>query len=191
MNVALSRAKSQLVLVGSLDFLREAVRGVNPDDEPHDLSLPYTDRRNHRHVARRDARAEQASTRHDHCARHAQGGPMTVLIAIPVYHISYRVSGWYEQENGRTNDPLLSILGKLEDCNRDFFIIFAHVEAASVLWNELHGGRMQNSRKIHSFKNTYSAFISEGQDARQARREMPGEDETIVGKPLSFRSGGK
>jgi hypothetical protein len=38
-NVALSRAKQQLVLVGSLQFLREAVRGVNPDDEPHDLSF--------------------------------------------------------------------------------------------------------------------------------------------------------
>jgi hypothetical protein len=35
----LSRAKWQLVLVGSLDFLQEAVRGVNPDDEPHDLSF--------------------------------------------------------------------------------------------------------------------------------------------------------
>lgn len=39
MNVALSRAKSQLVLVGSLDFLRETVRGVNPDNETHDLSF--------------------------------------------------------------------------------------------------------------------------------------------------------
>jgi hypothetical protein len=38
-NVALSRAKSQLVLVGSLDFLRDAVRGVNPDDESHDLAF--------------------------------------------------------------------------------------------------------------------------------------------------------
>jgi DNA polymerase III delta prime subunit len=38
-NVALSRAKSQLVLVGSLAFLREAVRGVNPDAETHDLSF--------------------------------------------------------------------------------------------------------------------------------------------------------
>jgi hypothetical protein len=38
-NVALSRAKHQLVLVGSLQFLREAVRGINPDDEPHDLSF--------------------------------------------------------------------------------------------------------------------------------------------------------
>ena len=39
MNVALSRAKSQLIIVGSLEFLREAVRGVNPDAETHDLSF--------------------------------------------------------------------------------------------------------------------------------------------------------
>lgn len=39
MNVALSRAKSQLIIVGSLAFLKEAVRGVNPDEETHDLSF--------------------------------------------------------------------------------------------------------------------------------------------------------
>jgi hypothetical protein len=39
MNVALSRAKSQLIIVGSLAFLREAVRGVNPDAESDDLSF--------------------------------------------------------------------------------------------------------------------------------------------------------
>jgi len=39
MNVALSRAKSQLIIVGSLAFLREAVRGVNPDAESHDLAF--------------------------------------------------------------------------------------------------------------------------------------------------------
>ena len=39
MNVALSRAKSQLVIVGSLKFLSEAVRGVNPDEEKHSLSF--------------------------------------------------------------------------------------------------------------------------------------------------------
>lgn len=43
MNVALSRAKHQLVVVGSMKFLREAVRGVNPDDiEVHDLSFLVT-----------------------------------------------------------------------------------------------------------------------------------------------------
>jgi superfamily I DNA and/or RNA helicase len=39
MNVALSRAKSQLVIVGSLSFLKEAVRGVNPDAKDHSLSF--------------------------------------------------------------------------------------------------------------------------------------------------------
>ncbi|MEH0294811.1 AAA domain-containing protein [Agrobacterium sp. CCNWLW71] len=39
MNVALSRAKSKLVIVGSLAFLREAVRGVNPDAGKHDLAF--------------------------------------------------------------------------------------------------------------------------------------------------------
>lgn len=42
MNVALSRAKAQLVVVGSLRFLREAVRGVNPDGGAHDLGFLTT-----------------------------------------------------------------------------------------------------------------------------------------------------
>jgi|GEM_PF-551991 len=39
MNVALSRAKTQLVIVGSLEFLTEAVRGVNPEQSAHDLDF--------------------------------------------------------------------------------------------------------------------------------------------------------
>lgn len=40
MNVALSRAKHKLVVVGSLKFLEEAVRGVNPDNlGEHDLAF--------------------------------------------------------------------------------------------------------------------------------------------------------
>jgi hypothetical protein len=39
MNVALSRAKGKLVIVGSLQFLEEAVRGVNPGDNEHDLTF--------------------------------------------------------------------------------------------------------------------------------------------------------
>lgn len=39
MNVALSRAKSKLVIVGSPSFLVEAVRGVNPDSGEHDLTF--------------------------------------------------------------------------------------------------------------------------------------------------------
>lgn len=39
MNVAFSRARDQLIIVGSLDFLKEAVRGVNPDGGVHKLDF--------------------------------------------------------------------------------------------------------------------------------------------------------
>jgi phage gp37-like protein len=40
MNVMLSRAKHKLVLIGSLSFLEEAVRGVNPDKATeHELAF--------------------------------------------------------------------------------------------------------------------------------------------------------
>ena len=42
MNVALSRARDKLIIVGSLNFLREAVRGVNPDATDHNLSFLTT-----------------------------------------------------------------------------------------------------------------------------------------------------
>jgi hypothetical protein len=48
----------------------------------------------------------------------------------------------YEQENGRSNDNLVETLKKLEKYDRDFFVVFAHVEANSGLWAELDGGRL-------------------------------------------------
>ena len=53
----------------------------------------------------------------------------------------------YGQENGRSNDDLLTTLKKLEGYDRDFFILFAHVEASSGLWKEIDGGRMQELAK--------------------------------------------
>ena len=53
-----------------------------------------------------------------------------------------KVSAQYEQENGRSNDDLLDTLKKLEAYDRDFFIVFAHVESNSGLWKEISGGRM-------------------------------------------------
>ena len=53
-----------------------------------------------------------------------------------------KVAAQYEQENGRSNDDLLATLKQLEAYGRDFFVIFAHVEANSGLWNEIKGGRM-------------------------------------------------
>lgn len=54
-----------------------------------------------------------------------------------------KVPSQYEQENGRSNDDLIETLKRLESYNRDFFIIFAHVESNSGLWKEIGGGRME------------------------------------------------
>lgn len=53
-----------------------------------------------------------------------------------------RTAVQYENENARSNDDIVSTLERLERFNRDFFVIFAHVERSSGLWNELKGGRM-------------------------------------------------
>ena len=60
----------------------------------------------------------------------------------------------YEQENGRTNDNIVETLKKLQGYNRDFFIVFAHVEASSGLWQELEGGRLAELAK-QSLINDY------------------------------------
>lgn len=49
----------------------------------------------------------------------------------------------YEQENGRSSQDLLTTLEDLEGYHKEFFIVFAHVEAPSGLWNELDGGRLK------------------------------------------------
>jgi chromosome segregation protein len=53
----------------------------------------------------------------------------------------------YQQENGRSNDNLVETLKKLEKYDRDFFVVFAHVEADSGLWAELDGGRLTDLSK--------------------------------------------
>ena len=53
----------------------------------------------------------------------------------------------YEHENGRSNDNILQTLKNLEGFHKDFFTVFAHVEAASGLWNEIDGGRLQELAK--------------------------------------------
>ncbi len=55
---------------------------------------------------------------------------------------SGKTKAQYEQENGRTNDNLPQTLKKLDEFSKDFFIVFAHVEAPSGLWHELEGGRL-------------------------------------------------
>lgn len=48
----------------------------------------------------------------------------------------------FEQENGRSSSDLLTTFQQLESYNRDYFVVFAHVEQKNGLWNELSGGKL-------------------------------------------------
>lgn len=64
----------------------------------------------------------------------------------------------YEQENGRTSWSLLATIKKLEGYHRDFFLVFAHVEAPSGLWAELDGGRLTELGQNEFFRRRTLAF---------------------------------
>lgn len=64
----------------------------------------------------------------------------------------------YEHENGRTSWSLLETIKKLEGYQRDFFLVFAHVEAPSGLWAELGGGPLTELGQNELFRRRTLAF---------------------------------
>lgn len=64
----------------------------------------------------------------------------------------------YEQENGRASWSLLETIRKLENYHRDFFLVFAHVEAPSGLWAELDGGRLTELGQNEFFRRRTLGF---------------------------------
>ncbi|MCD4818399.1 MAG: AAA family ATPase [Candidatus Cloacimonetes bacterium] len=64
----------------------------------------------------------------------------------------------YEQENGRSSLNLLETIKKLNGYQRDYFLIFAHIEQNSGLFNELDGGRIQELGKNKYFRQRTLGF---------------------------------
>ncbi|MFY9261641.1 MAG: AAA family ATPase [Gallionella sp.] len=64
----------------------------------------------------------------------------------------------YEQENGRSSLALLETIKKLEEYHRDFFLVFAHVEARSGLWHEMDGGRLEDLGRDEFFRRRTLGF---------------------------------
>lgn len=50
----------------------------------------------------------------------------------------------YEQENGRSDKNVLSVVEELDKVGRDYFLVFAHVEQRSGLWEEMKGGKLSD-----------------------------------------------
>jgi len=69
-----------------------------------------------------------------------------------------KIPAQYEQENGRSSLSLLETVKKLEGYHRDFFLVFAHVEAPSGLWAELDGGRLAELGQNEFFRRRTLGF---------------------------------
>lgn len=69
-----------------------------------------------------------------------------------------KIPAQYEQENGRSSLSLLETIRKLESYHRDFFLVFAHVEAPSGLWTELDGGRLAELGQNEFFRRRTLGF---------------------------------
>ena len=69
-----------------------------------------------------------------------------------------RTPAQYENENGRSSLNLIDTIKKLEGYQKDFFIVFAHVEQSGGLWKELDGGRLQELGKDEFFKRRTLGF---------------------------------
>ncbi len=50
----------------------------------------------------------------------------------------------YQNENGRSDKNILQVVEELKKTDRDFFLIFAHVEQRSGLWKEMKGGKLSD-----------------------------------------------
>ncbi len=64
----------------------------------------------------------------------------------------------YENEDGRSSLNLIDTIKKLDGYHRDYFLVFAHVEQNSGLWNELDGGRIGELAKNRLLRNRALAF---------------------------------
>ncbi|WP_347255921.1 TrlF family AAA-like ATPase [Brachymonas denitrificans] len=69
-----------------------------------------------------------------------------------------KVPAEYEHEDGRSSCDLLTTTRMLEAQERDFFFVFAHVEARSGLWKELQGGRITELGRNEAFRRCTLGF---------------------------------
>jgi chromosome segregation protein len=64
----------------------------------------------------------------------------------------------YDNKNSRSNHDLLATIRELDNLQRDYLLIFAHVEAENGLWNGLSGGRITELRQSELFTLRTAAF---------------------------------
>lgn len=64
----------------------------------------------------------------------------------------------FENENGRSNHDLIETIRELDKFERDYFIVYAHVEAQNGLWGGLSGGRIEELGRNDLFRKRSLGF---------------------------------
>lgn len=64
----------------------------------------------------------------------------------------------FEYENTHSNHDIVETVHELNQYSRDYFLIFAHVEAPKGLWKELSPGRIKHLFEIETVRNRVVAF---------------------------------
>jgi chromosome segregation protein len=64
----------------------------------------------------------------------------------------------FANENARSNHDLLETIRELDRFGRDYFLLYAHVEAENGLWGGLSGGRLEELGKAEIFRKRSLGF---------------------------------
>ncbi|MCH9007539.1 histidinol-phosphatase [candidate division KSB1 bacterium] len=64
----------------------------------------------------------------------------------------------FENENGRSNHDLIETIRELDKFERDYFLVYAHVEAKNGLWGGLSGGRIEELGRNDLFRKRSLGF---------------------------------
>lgn len=80
----------------------------------------------------------------------------------------------YHNRNMRTKHSLLKTINILEDCAKDFFLVFAHVQQDNGLWRELGGGRFKELGQDSAFRRRTFGFqkVREDQERKKVKESL-------------------
>jgi chromosome segregation protein len=82
----------------------------------------------------------------------------------------------FENKNGRSNHDLIETIRELDKFERDYFLLYAHVEAKNGLWGGLSGGRIQELGKNDLFRKRSLGFQNvKNQDKRDKVKDWLGD----------------
>jgi len=78
----------------------------------------------------------------------------------------------FQNRNMRTAYGLLDAISLLEGRDKDFFLIFAHVEQDNGLWKEMLGGRFQELGQDSAFRRSTLGFQKVRENKKEGRKKV-------------------